>query len=269
MSNFVFDVNYDILKKTIIMKYKRQEEKYLSQTILSSQLIDEEELLYIKNLYCEFVPYHNFIHALKVAEGVLKLPMKHFSIIEIKSLFIAALFHDAGHRGTASDLDEFRSLDMAFEGILDFEKRYDYEGIDFTIVRKAIVGTVFKNRAKNTDSYAMLLADIDVGTLGMSFVEYMFYADFPMMYELWFESLDDWLKEVGYFKYLLSVDKEIYRTIHGKKLFPLALKNMKIYLSSESREDIEHMYQAWLKSDSYDNYINLLEKNIEKLDTYR
>ena len=80
------------------MKYKRQEERHLSQIILSSQLIDEEELLYIKNLYCEFVPYHNFIHALKVAEGVLQLPMKYFSIIEIKSLFIAALFHDAGHR---------------------------------------------------------------------------------------------------------------------------------------------------------------------------
>jgi len=250
------------------MKYKRQEEKNLSQKILASQLIDADELRYIKNLYCEFVPYHNFIHALKVAEGVLKLPMKNFSIIEIKSLFIAALFHDAGHRWTASDLDEFRSLDMAFEGILDFEKRYDYEGIDFTIVRKAIVGTVFKNRAKNTDSYAMLLADIDVGTMWMSFLEYMFYADFPMMYELWFDSLGDWLKEVWYFKYLLSVDREVYRTIQWKKLFPQALANMKIYLSPESIEDIEIMYQAWLESDSYDNYIYILEKNLKNIDKY-
>ena len=251
------------------MKYKRQEEKYLSQIILSSQLIDEEELLYIKNLYCEFVPYHNFIHALKVAEGVLRLPMKYFSIIEIKSLFIAALFHDAGHRGTASDLDEFRSLDMAFEGILDFEKRYNYEGIDFTIVRKAIVGTVFKNRGKNTDTYAMILADIDIGTLGMSFLEYMFYADFPMMYELWFNNLDDWLHEVWYFKYLISIDKEIYRTEHWKNLYQNALKNIKIYLNPESRADIQLMYEAWQKSDSYNNYIKTLEKKLPNICIYK
>lgn len=65
-----------------------------------------------------------------------------------------------------------------------------------SIVRKAIVGTVFKNRAKNTDKYATLLADLDVGTLGMNFLEYVFYADFPMMHELWYEDLDDWLKNI-------------------------------------------------------------------------
>lgn len=118
-------INYVIVFKNIM--YKRREEAHLSEKILSSKLISKEELEYIKNLYCEFVPYHNFIHALKVSESVLMLPLSDFSIVEIRSLLIAALFHDAGHRGTASDLDEFRSLDMAFEGILDFEKRYDYE----------------------------------------------------------------------------------------------------------------------------------------------
>lgn len=142
--------------------YKRKEEEFLIEKICFSGLISQEQLFYIKNLYCDFVPYHNFIHALKVAEGVLMLPISDFSIIEIKSLFIAALFHDAGHRGTTGNLDEFRSLDMAFEGILEFERLYDYEGIDFSIVRKAIIGTVFKNRAKNTDKYAMILADIDI-----------------------------------------------------------------------------------------------------------
>lgn len=84
---------YDIMEKNTM--YKRIEEEHLSKKIISSGLITPEELLYIKNLYCEFVPYHNFVHALKVAESVLMLPMQDFDIVEIKSLFIAALFHDA------------------------------------------------------------------------------------------------------------------------------------------------------------------------------
>ena len=145
--------------------YKSLEEDILIESLSSTQLISRKQLLEIKLLYHEDVPYHNFLHALKVAQGVLKLPSKHYNIIEIKSLFISALFHDAGHNGVAEDLDEFRSLDMAFEGIINFEKKYNYSGIDYSIVRKSIIGTVFKNREKNTDPYAILLADLDVSTI--------------------------------------------------------------------------------------------------------
>jgi hypothetical protein len=48
---------------------------------------------------------------------------------------------------------------------MDFEAKYDYAGIDYSIVRKAIIGTVFKNRATNKDPYAILLADLDVATI--------------------------------------------------------------------------------------------------------
>jgi len=163
--------------------YKSKQEEKLIKSLSGSHLISREQLMYIKWLYNESVPYHNFLHALKVAEGVLKLPKDKYNIIEIQSLFIAALFHDAWHTGTAEDLDEFRSLDMAFQWIIDFEKKYNYAWIDYSIVRKSIIGTVFKNRASNKDPYAILLADIDVSTVGMSFPEFLYYADFPFSTE--------------------------------------------------------------------------------------
>ena len=75
--------------------YKRKQEQLYIEKILSSKLITQEELLYIKQLYSEFVPYHNFLHALTVAESVLHLPTEKWNIMEIKSLFMAGLFHDA------------------------------------------------------------------------------------------------------------------------------------------------------------------------------
>jgi len=72
---------------------------------------------------------------------------------------------------------------MAFQGIMDFEKKYNYTGIDYSIVRKSIIGTVFKNRGKNTDSYAMLLADLDISTIGMDFSKFLYYCDFPISLE--------------------------------------------------------------------------------------
>ena len=41
----------------------------------------------------------------------LKLSLKDFNILEIKSLLIASLFHDAGHNGKMEVLDEFTALD--------------------------------------------------------------------------------------------------------------------------------------------------------------
>ncbi len=202
--------------------YKTREENILRENLVASGLISQNQLGDIKKLYHEYVPYHNFLHALKVAECVLKLPTQLYTIIEIQSLFIAALFHDAGHSGTAETLDEFRSLDMAFQGIIDFEKKYDYIGIDYTIVRKAIIGTVFKNRAKNTDPYAILLADIDVASLGLSFPAFLYYCDFPICIEFG-KDIESWLKDVNYFKFLMSVEKHIFRTEIIRNIFPETL----------------------------------------------
>ena len=239
--------------------YKLSEETKLIESLSESKLISQEQLLEIKRLYNAKVPYHNFIHALKVAEWVLRLRADIYNIVEIRSLFIAALFHDAGHSGTAEDLDEFRSLDMAFQGILDFEKKYDYQGIDVSIVRKAIIGTVFKNRASNTNKYAILLADLDIASVWMNFSEFLYYADFPFSLECWVE-IGEWIEDFAFFKFLAWVDKNIFRTEIIREIFSEALKNIRKYTYLE-KEKIEKLFVYWRENDiSYTEFEKYLEK---------
>lgn len=240
--------------------YKSKQEELLIDELSQSHLISREQLLEIKQLYNENVPYHNFLHALKVAEWVLMLPAETYNIIEIKSLFISALFHDAGHKWVAEDLDEFRSLDMAFEGIVNFEKKYDYTGIDYSIVRKAIIGTVFKNRAKNTDPYAILLADLDVSTIGMSFPEFLYYADFPISMEFWVD-IEKWVEDVNYFKFLSWVEKNIFRSKICRDLFPYSLWNIKRYLQEDFKESIWELFNYYAQNNiSYDDFLSKYKK---------
>jgi len=51
-----------------IFIYKTREENLLIKKLYKSELISREQLREIKKLYYESVPYHNFLHALKVAE---------------------------------------------------------------------------------------------------------------------------------------------------------------------------------------------------------
>ncbi len=241
--------------------YKSREESLLIDSLSQSQLITYEQLLYIKKLYNENVPYHNFLHALKVAEWVLKLPRGEYNIIEIQSLFISALFHDAGHTGTAWDLDEFRSLDMAFKWIIDFEQKYNYAWIDYSIVRKSIVWTVFKNRATNKDPYAILLADLDVSTVWMSFPEFLYYADFPISVELW-KVIDEWIEDLSYFKFLMWVDKNIFRNQITREIFPEYLKNTKKYITTWC-QDIMKIYEYWRENNiTYQEFEDFYYKNL-------
>ena len=233
--------------------YKSKQEKILIESLSQSRLISLEQLSYIKKLYDNKVPYHNFLHALKVAEWVLKLPRNKYNIIEIQSLFISALFHDAGHSGTAWDLDEFRSLDMAFQGIIDFEQKYNYSWIDYSIVRKSIIWTVFKNRATNKDPYAILLADIDVSTVWMSFPEFLYYADFPISIELW-KNIGEWIADLSYFKFLMWVDKNVFRSENIREIFPEYLRNIRKYTLISSLH-IEKIYLYWKENDiSYQEF---------------
>jgi hypothetical protein len=87
-------MNIKTMNKKIV--YKKREEIILMNELISSSFITKEQLLDIKKYYDEKVPYHNFIHALTVALKVLELlSSDDFNIIEIKSLFLSALFHDA------------------------------------------------------------------------------------------------------------------------------------------------------------------------------
>lgn len=240
--------------------YKSREESLLIENLLGSKLISKEQLLEIKKLYHESVPYHNFIHALKVAQGVLSLPSTRYNIIEIRSLFIAALFHDAWHKWVAEDLDEFRSLDMAFQWIIDFEQKYDYSGIDYSIVRKAIMWTVFKNRGNNKDSYAILLADLDVSTIWMDFAEFLYYCDFPISIEFWVE-IEDWIRDVNYFKFLTSINKNIFRCESMRTLYPNALWNIRKYIGL-GEEHISELFTYWKQEDiTFEEFRQYYEKN--------
>lgn len=238
--------------------YKSKQEEILIGSLSQSRLISREQLLYIKNLYDENVPYHNFLHALKVAEWVLKLPREKYNIIEIQSLFISALFHDAGHTGTAEDLDEFRSLDMAFQGIINFEKIYNYTWIDYSIVRKSIIWTVFKNRATNKDKYAILLADLDVATVWMSFPEFLYFADFPFSLECG-KNIHEWFSDLSYFKFLMWVDKNIFRWEDVREIFPHWLENIRKYINT-SWERLEKLFYYWKENDityeEFEEYFN-------------
>jgi len=75
---------------------KTRQEKILEELILSSKLVTEDVLSEVKKYYKEN-PFHTYLHALKVASYVLYLNPNEFNLIEIKSLLLAALFHDAGH----------------------------------------------------------------------------------------------------------------------------------------------------------------------------
>ena len=241
--------------------YKHKEEEKLIKNLSESRLISREQLWEIKKLYKESIPYHNFVHAMKVAEWVLKLPWVEYNIIEIQSLFVSALFHDAGHTGTAQDLDEFRSLDMAFQGIMDFEKKYNYAGIDYSIVRKAIIGTVFKNRGGNKDPYAILLADLDVSSVWMNFSEFLYYGDFPFALECWVDILE-WIEDVNFFKFLTSIEKNIFRTHTIRKMFPTWLSNIKKYLSLD-KKNISTLFEYWKNNDlTYEEFENFYIKTI-------
>lgn len=240
--------------------YKHKEEEKLIKSLSGSKLISKGQLLEVKELYHEYVPYHNFVHALKVAEWVLRLPKEKYNIIEIQSLFIAALFHDAWHTWTAEDLDEFRSLDLAFQWIIDFEKKHNYTWIDYSIVRKAIIGTVFKNRGKNKNDYAILLADIDVSSVWMEFSEFLYYADFPFSIECWVE-IHTWLKDVNFFKFLTGVEKNIFRTQTARHIYPHALSNIKQYLTLKE-ENISKLYNYWKENDiSYEEFEKVYREN--------
>lgn len=243
--------------------YKKREELILMNELASSSFITIEQLKDIKKYYDEKVPYHNFLHALTVAWKVLELlSYEDFNLIEIKSLFLAGLFHDAWHSWMAEDLDEFRSLDIALEAIEDFEKKYDYSWIDNSIIRKAIIWTVFKNRWKNKNKYAIIMADLDIFQIGVDFASFLYYWDFWMALEVGSyveKELDvqNWFSDIWFFKFIMSVDKNIFRNENIQKiLLNNSLNNIWKYINIQKNNfcldnwvKIEEVFNYWKNND--------------------
>jgi len=239
--------------------YKSREETILIDELADSSFITKKQLLSIKKYYDEKVPYHNFLHALTVAGKALELlSPEDFNIIEIKSLFIAGLFHDAGHTWMAEDLDEFRSLDIALNAIEEFEEKYEYTGIDNSIIRKAIIWTVFKNRWTNRNKYAIIMADLDIHTIWEDFEYFLYYWDFWMALEIgnynnWTLNIENWFKNIWYFKFLMWINKNIYinKSIR-EKLLQKSLENITKYIDIsknwfelENWKNIEKLFNYW------------------------
>ncbi len=244
------------------IQYKYSQEKILIDLLVSSSFITIEMLLEIKNYYNQNIAYHNFLHVLQVSSEVLRLNSKYFNILEIKSLFFAALFHDAGHKWQANLLDEFTSLDIALKSLDDFEKKYDIWFLDKSLIRKAIIWTVFKKRWKLTDRFAKILWDLDIWVIWGEFLEFCYYS-FPFWYELW-QTEEEYITitEINYFKYLMSFDKNIILTIEVREILPNSLKNIKKFINTDNNILIDMM--KTIKSDdiSYKEFVKKYKNKI-------
>jgi len=246
-------------------QYKFRQEKILVKKIASSSFLTEEMLWEIKKFYNPN-PYHNFLHALQVSSEVLFLSPRDFNVIEIKSLLFAALFHDAWHMGQANLLDEFRSLDIALNSLEKFEKKYDIWFLDKSLIRKAIVWTVFAKRWKLTDRFARILWDLDVWIIWWEFLEFCYFW-FPFAFELG-QSKEEYLEktEIWYFKYLLSFSKNILLTREIREIMPNSLKNIKIYLKNlkENKEVLFEMMDVIKNEDiSLEEFKEKFERKIK------
>ncbi|MDD2516491.1 MAG: HD domain-containing protein [Candidatus Gracilibacteria bacterium] len=203
----------------IIWVRKSRQEKILEDLILSSKMVDEDILFEVKKYY-QNNSFHNYLHALKTASYVLYLNPDKFNLMEIKSLLLAALYHDARHKGKVHKLDEFISLDIALESIDKLTKENKIFGIDGSIIRGAIIGTVFISRGKNSNRYGIILGDFDIGVLGEDIVNFLYYS-FPLAFEFG-QSIETFLTETqrGYFKYLMSINRDIIISSEARGVLP-------------------------------------------------
>ena len=244
----------------IELKYKSRQEKILIEEVASSSFITVEILYEIKKYYNEKIPYHNFLHVLQVSNQVLRLNPEHFNIVEIKSLFYAALFHDAWHTGQSSLLDEFTSLDIALNSLKEFSEKYDTWFLDERIIRKSIIWTVFAKRWQLKDRFAKILGDLDVWVLWLDYLEFCYYS-IPFWYELWLDEKKFMTKtEIWYFKYLISFNKNILLSEEVSEISPNVFKNIKTFLNTDLDLKIEMMKVIKNEDITYDEFYEKFKK---------
>jgi len=242
--------------------YKDKQEAILIDHVASSSFVTKEMLLEIKTYYNREVPYHNFLHVLNVSSEVLRLDVNSLNIIEIKSLFFAALFHDAWHNWQADLLDEFNSLSIALEKIEEFSNKFDDLQLDMSIIRKAIIWTVFTKRWKLENRFSKILWDLDIWVIWWDFLEFCYYS-FPFWYEMWQTEIDFITKtEIGYFKFLISIDKKLLLTSEVSEILPNAFSNIKHYLSLENNIKIDMMKTIKNEDITYYDFVKKYEDKI-------
>lgn len=233
------------MQNTFAPKYRQI--KILENEIFQSWLVPQEIFLEAEKLY-DSNPYHNYLHALMVTQWVLKLSKELFTPLEIRSLMVAGLFHDAGHTGKAILLDEFISLNHFRTTMDSFLQRNPDFFVDDSICRNAIIGTVFKNRAVNKNKYAKIMSDLDIWNIWLWIEAFLYYwsglaLEFGQTPENFYTQTEKW-----YFQYLMSIDKNIFLTSEVKQIYPYALKTIKDFYSIDIRKKLE-MFQVLQNED--------------------
>lgn len=201
---------------------KKQQELILKKSILDSWLITEEIVNEAEKLYNN-IAYHNFLHALRVTSYVLLLDKTKFSPLEIRSLLIVWLFHDAWHTWDVTKLDEFISLSY-FREVMD--KFPDFV-IDDSICRSWIIWTVFSNRWKNLNKYAKIMADLDIWDIWMWIADFLYYSSLYSI-EIWVSPEYFYTEEEKkYFKFIISIDKNILISEEAIDVLPNSFKTIR------------------------------------------
>jgi len=93
----------------------------------------------------------------------------------------------------------------------------------------------------------------------MIFPAFLYYCDFPICLEFG-KNIEEWLDDINYFKFLLSVDKHVFRTECVKSMFPDALKNMKLY-TSLPKSILIKAFHFWKSDITYAEF----ESNFQKI----
>lgn len=227
-------------------KYKSREEEVLINKLSSSSLISRDALIEIKKTYSE-LPYHNFLHALKVASYVLKLSPIDFNILEVKSMFYAALLHDSLHDWTPHLLDEVNSFFKWMSLIKTFQDKYDIWYVDSAIFRDSIIWTVFKNRWKYESRYSIVMGDLDIWIVWEDVFTYCYFWGLSLADEFWM-SPEDWVTDYEFFKWLIKQDKNIFISNEVRKKLPNAYKTMKNFMLMDRQKKMD-MYYVLKKED--------------------
>ncbi|EKE27335.1 MAG: hypothetical protein ACD_3C00223G0012 [uncultured bacterium (gcode 4)] len=217
------------MQEMIFIEKKRQE-KILENNILDSWLVTKEVIDEARKLY-PANPFHNFLHALNVSSYVLELPWDIFSALELRSMLVAGLFHDAWHTWIAHPLDEFISLSLLQEALEKIQEKDRDFIIDYSIVRNAVMGTVFKERWKRTNRYSVILSDFDIWYIWKWIESFLYY--WPLFALELKVSVDDFFTKVEkwYFKFLMNIEKQVLISPYSRKILPHSLQTIKDFYS--------------------------------------
>ncbi|HPC34628.1 MAG TPA: HD domain-containing protein [Candidatus Absconditabacterales bacterium] len=185
--------------------YRNKENLQKIKYIKENSDITDDILLIAKNLSTNS-GYHNFGHAIGVAETVIKLcEVEKMDRQTLNLLVLAALFHDSGYiENKKIDLEKL-ACNLSDNYIPDkiFEK-LNIKRQDFN---ELIMQTKLSNRNLNNEEFVKILQDADLGCLGRG-PYYILYACMGLVDEG--VSLENFVKNQKKFVLNTMIDGKFY-----------------------------------------------------------